>query len=429
MEDTRVQESRCAISQLSSSSLLDFEDRAEHSARQAGAEQTSARRVVGDSNMGVFTTSQPEVLHRSNPTQGRIAQAGVLTAAEFFAGIGLVRLALEREGWTVTFANDIDVKKFSIYRDNFKGSDFLLGDIRQITADEVPTVDLATASFPCIDLSLAGNRAGLAGAHSSAFWEFARILDEMGNRRPAKVLLENVTGLITSHGGKDLSSLVKQLNNLGYVCDLLAVDASYFVPQSRPRLFIIGKQGVPATGIKCEAHPARPELVRDFLKSHQHLRWALALLPQLPVRKVTLHQVLDRFPTNSRVWWDSSRKSKLWNQMNQLHRSKLHALMNGTAVGFATVYKRIRENTCRAELRTDGIAGCLRTPRGGSSKQFVIQACRGDWNVRTMTAREYGLLQGVPRSYRLSVPENQALMGFGDAVCVPAVQWVIKHSL
>jgi DNA (cytosine-5)-methyltransferase 1 len=82
-----------------------------------------------------------------------------------------------------------------------------------------------------------------------------------------------------------------------------------------------------------------------------------------------------------------------------------------------------------AELRTDGIAGCLRTPRGGSGRQILFKAGRGKFQVRLLTARECARLQGVPESYAINVPLNQALFGFGDAVCVPAVEWVARQFL
>lgn len=107
------------------------------------------------------------------------------TAAEFFAGIGLVRLALEQEGFSVIFANDIEPSKFAFYAANFGPSHFVLGDVRHIHGDDVPDVDLATASFPCTDLSLAGWRRGLSGEQSGMFWEFVRVLREMGSRRPS----------------------------------------------------------------------------------------------------------------------------------------------------------------------------------------------------------------------------------------------------
>jgi len=90
-----------------------------------------------------------------------------LKAAEFFAGIGLVRLALEHEGWKVVFANDIDVDKFSMYRANYGTADFILGDIHKLSADLLPDCQLFTASFPCNDLSIAGSWSGLSGKQSS----------------------------------------------------------------------------------------------------------------------------------------------------------------------------------------------------------------------------------------------------------------------
>lgn len=111
-----------------------------------------------------------------------------MTVAEFFAGIGLMRIGLERQGWQVSFANDIDEQKCAIYHDHFPDADMhlLQGDIHKIDTAVVPTVTLATASFPCNDLSLAGARKGLAGNQSSAFWGFVRILELNG--RPASAV-------------------------------------------------------------------------------------------------------------------------------------------------------------------------------------------------------------------------------------------------
>ena len=131
-----------------------------------------------------------------------------LRAAEFFAGIGLVRMALQRVGVDVVWANDIEPIKERVYTENFGNADFRLGDIRQLEGSDLPDVDVATASFPCTDLSLAGWRRGLAGSGSGMFWEFARVLQEMGARRPQAILLENVPGFATSHGGADLRAAV-----------------------------------------------------------------------------------------------------------------------------------------------------------------------------------------------------------------------------
>ncbi|MGB2755635.1 MAG: DNA cytosine methyltransferase [Phycisphaerae bacterium] len=114
---------------------------------------------------------------RAAPRKRRRSSQNCFTAAEFFAGIGLVRLALERQGGKVVFSNDIDPDKAEMYRHNWPKDDHLvLGDIHTLNADDVPACDLFTASFPCNDLSIAGRWEGLNGKESSAFWGLVRIL-------------------------------------------------------------------------------------------------------------------------------------------------------------------------------------------------------------------------------------------------------------
>ncbi len=161
--------------------------------------------------------------------------------AEFFAGIGLMRIGLERAGWRISFANDIDEDKWQMYRDNFGDTgEFVLGDVHQIDEASVPSVALATSSFPCNDLSLAGARKGLAGEQSSAFWGFVEVLTGLGRRRPPMVLLENVPGFLSSNDGSDFRDALLALNRLGYAVDAFIIDAVRFVPQSRQRLFVVG---------------------------------------------------------------------------------------------------------------------------------------------------------------------------------------------
>lgn len=97
-----------------------------------------------------------------------------------------MRMGLERQGWTVEFANDIDPLKSEMYRAQFsdESNPFLIEDVHKIAIERVPSVTLATASFPCNDLSLAGARAGLKAGHSSSFWGFIRILKELEDRKP-----------------------------------------------------------------------------------------------------------------------------------------------------------------------------------------------------------------------------------------------------
>jgi DNA-cytosine methyltransferase len=157
-------------------------------------------------------------------------------AAEFFAGIGLVRLALERKGWNVVFANDIDAEKAEMYRTNWpKDKHLCVQDIHLLNADEVPTCELFTASFPCNDLSIAGRWEGLDGKESSAFWGLIRVLRDLGDRRPPLIMIENVVGFLMSKNGRDFEKALLALNELGYVVDAFILNAVHWVPQSRSR--------------------------------------------------------------------------------------------------------------------------------------------------------------------------------------------------
>jgi len=188
--------------------------------------------------------------------------------AEFFAGIGLVRLGLEAAGLAVVWANDVSALKQKLYAGQFTGQHFHLKDVRAVSGAEVPDIELATASFPCTDLSLAGYRRGLVGEHSGLFWEFVRVLREMGERRPQAVLIENVIGFLTSHGGDDLRVALAALNELGYWCDVLTIDARHFVPQSRPRLFIVASRDRLHEVQGWSASAARSEAAVRFAREH-----------------------------------------------------------------------------------------------------------------------------------------------------------------
>jgi DNA (cytosine-5)-methyltransferase 1 len=220
------------------------------------------------------------------------------TFAEFFAGIGLMRMGLEQEGWRAVFANDIAQDKFQMYRDHFSENDdhFLIGDIHELDAAQVPTVGMATASFPCNDLSLAGMRKGLGGKQSSAYWGFVRILDQMGDRRPPIVLLENVAGFLSSHGGRDFQAALESLNKLGYAVDAFIIDAARFVPQSRVRLFVVGHlfRGDWQLGESLTFYesPVRPKALAQFIFGHPEIIWDVRDLPPPPDGSTPLSEIL-----------------------------------------------------------------------------------------------------------------------------------------
>ncbi len=351
-------------------------------------------------------------------------------AAEFFAGIGLIRLSLEWAGGEVVFANDIEPAKRDLYVANFGEDEFRLGDVRDVQGDDIPDAEVATASFPCTDLSLAGNRAGLAGEQSGMFWEFARILREMGDRRPKIALLENVPGFATSRGGADLRAAITELCDLGYSCDLLALNASNFVPQSRLRLFIIAAQEPRVAWSDLEQSELRPSWLIQFRDENPDLSFWTAQVGALPTPTGRLSEVIERLrPTDAR-WWDQNRVERFCASLSDTQTARLNALRKSRKFCWATAYRRTRHGCAVWEIRSDEISGCLRTARGGSSKQALVQAGRDTLRIRWMTPREYARLQGVPDAYTLgAVSPNQALFGLGDAVCIPAVAWVVRETI
>jgi len=357
------------------------------------------------------------------------------TVAEFFAGIGLMRMGLERAGWRVVWANDIDEDKMRMYRSHYTDdqAQFHLGDVHALDHSMIPTVDLATASFPCNDLSLAGARRGLAGQQSSAFWGFIDALKGMAGRRPPLVLLENVAGFLTSCDGNDFRDACLALNDLGYAADAFIIDAAFFVPQSRQRLFLIGKKEKCKTDMIAEPlsfyeSECRPHALADFILWNPEIRWSLRDLPVIRKTQTSLRDILDDLPASSVYWWSRQRAEYLLNQMSERHREMAERMIKGKEMSYGTVFRRVRNGRSMAELRTDGIAGCLRTPRGGSGRQILFQAGKGKYSVRLLTPRECARLMGAD-NFTITGTLNQALFGFGDAVCVPVIQWIAENYL
>ena len=353
--------------------------------------------------------------------------------AEFFAGIGLVRMGLERHGWQIAFANDNDPGKYAMYRTQFPGAEqhFVLDDINALKASQIPTVDMATASFPCNDLSLAGARAGLNGAKSRTFWSFTRILEEMGHRKPPIILIENVIGFLKSHNGNDFAIALHILNDMGYSIDCFIVDAVHFVPQSRVRLFIVGVLNQPSSTF-CREHiginDTRPRELVDFISTHPEICWNVRSLPYLPRRESSLCSILEDLPESAAEWWNQNRTEYLLEQMSDRHRKIAHHMIHKDHWSYGTVFRRMRNGKSTAELRTDDIAGCLRTPRGGSAKQILFKAGYGTYSARLITPTECARLMGA-ENYHITVSRDQALFGFGDAVCVPVIEWIAQHYL
>ena len=318
-------------------------------------------------------------------------------AAEFFSGMGLVRAGLEPCGVQTIFANDVDRTKAALYRGNWGEEELRVADIRDLTGDDVPTVDVATSSFPCVDTSVAGDRAGLNGEQSGLVLEFVRILAEMGDRSPRAVLLENVPGFLTSNDGLDFDRVKCLLLDLGYDSQPLCVDAAAFVPQSRPRVFVLGIKGG-----SCHV-PDPPECRRDL----------------------RLFDIASR----RRKWWNGELKEQFLASLSDLQAERLERHRVNRRISYLGAYRRTRKKRPVWEIRSDEIAGALRTTGGGSSRQAIVRAGRGKVDVRWMDLREYARLQGAGHLRYRAVSERQAMYALGDAVCIPVIQWIGENWL
>lgn len=355
-------------------------------------------------------------------------------AMEFFAGIGLARMGLERAGFDIAWANDYEPDKRAMYTEHFGDSDsgthtFHLGDIGKVKASDLPTdANLAWASSPCTDLSLAGGRAGLDGSESGTFWHFVRLLKEMDDNRPPVVVLENVTGLATSHGGDDLCAAIRAFNGLGYSVDVLALDTRRFLPQSRPRMFVVGVLTPPV-----DTPEPHSELRPDYLQwvfGDPELRTHRAPLPTPPAPRLSgLGKLVEDMAVTDERWWNEARTQAFVESLSPMQRARVVELKRTSGVKYRTAYRRTRQGVAVWEVRPDDISGCLRTARGGSSKQAVVRLGNKRLQVRWMTPVEYARLMGAPNYALEGARTNQALFGFGDAVAVPVVAWLGKHYL
>ena len=362
-----------------------------------------------------------------------------LTAAEYFAGIGLFRMGLERAGWQVVYANDWSRERAQMYG-GFFGTAYPVKDIFAVDAADIPPATLATGSFPCIDLSLAGNRRGLNGKHSSAFWGFYEILRAQGAARPPLVLLENVAGWLSANGGGDFYAVAAALNKIGYACAAFALNARSFLPQSRPRIFMLGVQESHCPAVSNIAAPdycRRPERLfpprlQQLMRGNGEIRWADLSLPEPPPYRDGgfSAEIVESLPPDDPRWWPPEKVDKHIAMMSPAHLAMVQDLARQEGETHRTFYRRRRAAGQQAEVRSDDIAGCLRTAVGGSGKQFLVAAGQGRIRMRTLTPREYARLQGVPDNFPIVAnSERQALNAFGDAVCVPAVAWIAAEVL
>ena len=364
------------------------------------------------------------------------------TFYEFFAGGGMARAGLG-SSWDCLFANDFDPKKGDTYRANWGDGEFLLKDVALLATQDLPgKPDLVWGSFPCQDLSLAGNGAGLNGARSGTFWPFLQLIRQLREegRGPSLMVLENVYGTLRSHSGKDFEAICNELSDAGFCFGAMIVDAALFVPQSRPRLFIVAVDSatpVPASMIDSGASDCwHPKALREgWARLPQSTRdqWLWWTFPQPRTQRPVLTDIIETSPADVE-WHRPDQTEKLLSMMSPIHLKKVAEAQLSKRRIVGTIYKRTRETADgervqRAEVRFDEISGCLRTPAGGSSRQIILVVEGNRVRSRLISSRETARLMGLPDSYKLPSNYNDAYHLTGDGVVVPVVRHLSRFLM
>ncbi len=347
------------------------------------------------------------------------------------------------DDWRCLFANDFDVRKVQSYTANWGAEEIRYGDIYALETANLPgRPDLAWGSFPCQDLSLAGNGAGLGGLRSEAFWGYYRVINalKLEGRAPKILVLENVVGALTSNGGRDFEELFRALDLLGYVYGALTMDAVHFLPQSRPRLFIVAiRKDMALAEDLVRAGPggmwASDALVRAQATLPLRLRknWLWWNVPEPAGSNARLAELIEDQPQGV-SWHHAVETARFLDMMSEPNRKKVERARRAGERRVGAIYRRTRldgagEKVQRAEIRFDDVAGCLRTPGGGSSRQFIMVVEGDSVRTRLLSPREAARLMGLPDDYKLPGNYNEAYHLMGDGLAVPVVRHLAENLL
>ncbi|MGN2432626.1 DNA cytosine methyltransferase [Pseudomonas syringae] len=361
--------------------------------------------------------------------------------AEFFAGGGMARAGLGAS-WDCVFSNDNDEHKVKSYMENWSSDHLLHGDIKTIQESLVPdNLTMAWASSPCQNFSSAGLGDGLLGASSSVFvkWWDLIATKALLNTSPKIIVIENVAGLLNSRNGLDFEMISKCFITSGYFFGVVMMDAIHFLPQSRPRIFIVAVRSeyslpyfLTLEKPSVTWHP--PHLVRAIQSLPESLRarhvwWSL---PQ-SIRRTS--QLVDFISSEDEhiSWHTEAQTLKLLQSMTKTNLDKINNIRSQGTLSVGTLYRRMRTingiRSSRAEVRFDGVAGCLRASTGGSSRQILLFVEGEFIRTRQLTPREAARLMGLPDTYKLPRLKTHAAKLVGDGVAVPVVRFLEEHLL
>jgi DNA (cytosine-5)-methyltransferase 1 len=312
------------------------------------------------------------------------------TTADFFAGIGGIRIAFENECFVNVFSNEIDEFACKTYESNFGENP--KGDVTKIKFSEIPDHDVFLAGFPCQSFSIAGRKLGFEDTRGTLFFDIARILKE---KKPYAFLLENVKNLKTHDKGKTFQAIKNTLeNDIGYNIFVEILNAKNFgLPQNRERVIIVGFR-------------------RDLGISTFNF-------PHSNGFKKKLSEILD---TNVPLKYFISEK-----RYAGMRNHKMRHENKGNGFGY-----RI--------LDSEGIAGAIVVGGMGRERNLVIDRksfeklrnekgfeLKSKEAIRYLTPRECARLQGFEDSFKIPVSDTQAYKQFANSVPIPMISAVARE--
>lgn len=190
-----------------------------------------------------------------------------ITFNSFFAGIGGFDLAFENSGLTPLSQCEVNPFCQKVLKKHWPEVK-LFEDITSIDSDTIPKANIWCGGFPCQDVSVARGskgRQGLKGKNSGLFFPFFELIK---SHLPDVVLLENVTGLLSSHNGQDFRVILNSFQSEGYSVAWRVMNSRFFgAPQSRSRVFICATRKSPLLAMNILYEPEATPKIKNLRKA------------------------------------------------------------------------------------------------------------------------------------------------------------------
>lgn len=346
-----------------------------------------------------------------------------MRVGSLFAGIGGFDLAAQRAGLEVAWSSENNEKAGRVLAARFPEVENL-GDIHGI--ESPPAVDVLTGGFPCQDYSVAGSRGGLAGDRGALWWEYHRLIARLS---PTWVIGENVPGLLSSRGGRDLETIIDSLTQLGYGVAWAVLDAQFFgVAQRRRRLFLIGHSGgeprpevlALSEGLLGHPPPRREEGSSDTGATPIGIGGGSETAHALTTHSggLSAKQNQYTFVVEPEAGQGADLKAREVALSSSLTATDGRSHDRGVRVVAFT------ENQRNEVRELDNVAGALPSTRPGKQQTFVTSP-----SVRRLTPLEAERLQGFPDGWTEveGLPPTARFSLLGNAVAVPVAQFILER--